>query len=115
MSECIFCKIVKGDIPSDFLYENQHVVAFKDISPQAPVHLLVIPKEHIPNATELTTAHIKELIPEIFTAIHHLVKEFDLESKGYRIVNNCGRDGGQSVDHLHFHVLGGRQLPLSLG
>ncbi|KAB3530753.1 histidine triad nucleotide-binding protein [Alkaliphilus serpentinus] len=115
MSDCIFCKIAKGEIPSELLYENQHVVAFKDINPQAPIHLLVIPKEHIPSATDLTAIQIKELIPEIFTAIHHLVKEFNLDSKGYRIVNNCGQFGGQSVTHLHFHILGGQQLQLSLG
>ncbi len=110
MSDCIFCKIVKGEIPANIVYENEMVVAFNDISPQAPVHLLIIPKKHISSAVDLNQQDIKEVIPEIFLAITKLAKEFKLEDSGFRIVNNCGREGGQTVDHIHFHLLGGRQL-----
>ena len=112
MEDCIFCKIMKGEIPSDKVYEDDEVLAFKDINPMAPVHILVIPKKHIGSADE-----IKEddelLIGKIFTVISKLAKENNLDN-GYRIVNNCGEDGGQAVQHLHFHLLGGRKLKLEV-
>ncbi|MFV0399459.1 MAG: histidine triad nucleotide-binding protein [Oscillospiraceae bacterium] len=106
--DCIFCKIIAGDIPSTKVYEDDQVLAFKDIEPQAPVHIVIIPKEHIAGADDITpensgvVAHIFEVIPKI-------AAEQGL-TKGYRVVNNCGPDGQQSVQHLHFHLLGGRQL-----
>ena len=110
MSDCIFCKIIDGQIPANIIYENEKVIAFHDINPQAPLHFLVIPKKHIAAARDLSQDDIQDTIPLIFEAIQKLTKELGFEAKGYRIVNNCGDDGGQTVDHLHFHVLGGRQL-----
>lgn len=106
--DCIFCKIASGEIPSNKLYEDEKVVAFYDLDPQAPVHFLVIPKAHIKSADEINQSNA-EVIAHIFTVISKLAKQLGL-SKGYRIVNNCGEDGGQTVSHLHFHVLGGRLL-----
>jgi len=110
VSDCIFCKIIDGEIPTTLVYENQYVVAFKDINPEAPTHLLIVPRKHIPTAMDITDEDSKIIMPEIFQAIGHLAKEFDLDQEGFRIVNNCGSDGGQTVNHLHFHLLGGRQL-----
>lgn len=106
--DCIFCKIASGEIPSNKLYEDEKVVAFYDLDPQAPVHFLVIPKAHIKSADEINQTNA-EVIAHIFTVISKVAKQLGL-SKGYRIVNNCGEDGGQTVSHLHFHVLGGRLL-----
>ncbi len=107
-SDCLFCKIVAGEIPSKKLYEDEKVLAFYDIDPKAPVHFLVIPKEHIASARELTPEN-SGIVAYIYEVIARLTKELNL-SGGYRIVNNCGEDGGQTVMHLHFHVLGGRSL-----
>lgn len=109
MSECIFCKIAKGEIPAKIAFENDTVMAFHDITPQAPVHLLIIPKKHIPSALHLDAEDMEKIIPEIFKAIKELAKSLGLMD-GFRIVNNCGKDGGQTVEHLHYHLLGGRQL-----
>ncbi len=106
--DCLFCKIIAGEIPSKKLYEDERVLAFYDITPQAPVHFLVIPKAHIPSADHLTPEHSADLAA-VFETIVRLAKELGLEN-GYRIVNNCGSDGGQTVGHLHFHVLAGRSL-----
>jgi len=106
---CIFCKIVAGEIPSKKLYEDDKVLAFYDISPEAPVHFLVIPKEHIKSANEINEKNAS-IISHIFLVINKLVKELNIDETGYRIVNNCGKDGGQTVDHIHFHVLGQRDL-----
>lgn len=110
MSDCIFCKIIKREILSPLVYESENVVAFKDINPEAPVHLLIVPKDHIPNILEVDEENRKVIMPDIFAAIGHLAKQFNLEQEGFRIVNNCGSNGGQTVDHLHFHLLGGRKL-----
>ncbi len=110
MSDCLFCKIADGQIPAKIAYENDKVIAFYDITPQAPVHLLVIPKKHIPAAKDLTPEDMREVLPPIFEAIQSLSVDLGFKDQGYRIVNNCGIDGGQTVNHLHFHVLGGRQL-----
>ena len=110
MSECIFCKIIKGEIPATTFYEDDNVMAFQDINSQAPSHILVIPKKHITSMVHLTTEDREEIIPHIFKVIQDLAKEFNLNEKGFRIVNNCGEEGGQTVDHLHFHLLGGRQM-----
>lgn len=109
MDNCIFCKIVQGIIPSDKVYEDDKVLAFKDINPGAPVHLLIIPKLHIGSVNELNEEH-KELIGHIFIIAKKLAKELGVDESGYRIVNNCGEDGGQTVQHIHFHLLGGRSL-----
>lgn len=106
--DCIFCKIINKEIPSVFLYEDDKVVAFKDINPQAPVHFLIIPKEHIESNDDIDNGN-SHLIAHVFKIAKKLAKENGLES-GYRIVNNCKEDGGQTVNHIHFHVLGGRQL-----
>ncbi len=106
---CIFCKIIDGEIPSKKLYEDDKVLAFYDISPGAPVHFLVIPKEHIKSVNELTEKNA-DIVSHIFLVINKLVRELNISETGYRIVNNCGKDGGQTVDHIHFHVLGQRDL-----
>ncbi|AOY77563.1 histidine triad nucleotide-binding protein [Clostridium formicaceticum] len=110
MSECIFCKIVKGEIPATILYEDDKVVAFKDIQPAAPNHLLVIPKKHIQSMAHVTEEDRQEILPQIFKVIQDLSVELGIKEEGFRIVNNCGKQGGQTVDHLHFHLLGGRQM-----
>ncbi|PTX64857.1 histidine triad (HIT) family protein [Melghirimyces profundicolus] len=109
MSDCIFCKIVKGDVPSEKVYEDESVLAFKDIHAQAPVHLLVIPKAHIPSVRELGEKD-GALLGRIFSTINRLAEENGLAERGFRIVNNCGEEGGQTVHHIHFHLLGGRSL-----
>lgn len=106
--DCIFCKIANKEIPSNTIYEDDKVIAFYDLAPQAPVHFLVIPKTHIKSADEINETN-SEIIAHIFTVISKIAKDIGL-SNGYRIVNNCGEDGGQTVGHLHFHVLGKRLL-----
>ena len=106
--DCLFCKIINKEIPSDLIYEDEKVVAFKDINPQAPIHILVLPKEHIASNNEITEEN-SSIVGHVYTVIKKLAKDNGLEN-GYRIVNNCGVDGGQSVNHLHFHLLGGRQM-----
>lgn len=108
MSDCIFCKIVDGSIPSKKVYEDDQILAFYDLEPQAPVHVLVIPKIHICCADAVTEENAG-VIAHIFTKIPEIAKSLGLE-KGYRIVNNCGEHGCQSVKHMHFHILGGTQL-----
>lgn len=107
--DCIFCKIINGEIPSKKIYEDEKVIAFHDISPEAPVHFLVIPKEHIQSANELNNQN-SNIIAHIFIVINKLVRELNISETGYRIVNNCGKNGGQTVNHIHFHVLGQRDL-----
>jgi len=106
MSDCIFCKIIAGEIPSNKVYEDDSVYAFYDIAPQAPVHILIIPKEHIESAADLT-AENSHLVAKCFEAITIIAREKGLEN-GFRILNCCGADGGQTVFHLHFHLLGGK-------
>ena len=110
MDNCLFCKIIKGEIPTSKVYEDDDILAFKDINPKAPVHILVIPKKHIESAMQLKEED-ELLIGKMFTAINKIAKEYNLDN-GYRIVNNCGKDGGQEVMHLHFHLLGGKKLPI---
>ena len=106
--DCLFCKIAAGEIPSKKAYEDEKVFAFYDIDPQAPVHILVIPKEHIQSVSQITPEN-QEIVGHIFTVIAKLAQELKLED-GYRVVSNVGQQGGQSVPHLHFHLLGGRSL-----
>lgn len=108
MADCIFCKIIDGSIPSKKVYEDDRILAFYDLEPQAPVHALVVPKQHICCANAIDEANADE-VAYIFTKIPQIAKELGLEN-GYRIVNNCGDDGCQSVKHLHFHILGGKKL-----
>lgn len=112
MADCLFCKIINGEIPSKKVYEDESVFAFYDINPQAPVHILVIPKEHISSAAEVTSAN-SAVISHIFEVIANIAKEQNL-SEGFRVVTNCGAHAGQTVGHLHFHILGGAQLDLSM-
>ncbi len=108
MSDCLFCKIIAGEIPSKKAYEDEDVLAFYDIAPMAPTHVLVIPKRHIESAAVITPEN-SAVIAHIFEVIAKLAKELKLDN-GFRIVSNCGKDGCQSVKHLHFHLLGGKQL-----
>lgn len=103
--DCVFCKIVAGEIPTDKIYEDEDIIAFNDLDPQAPIHFLVIPKKHITSLATLDESD-SDLVAKIMLVIQKLAKENNLE--GYRVVTNIGEDGGQSVPHLHFHVLGGR-------
>ncbi len=112
MTDCLFCKIVAGEIPADKVYEDDNILAFRDIAPQAPVHILVIPKTHI-SGVDGITAENKDVVAHIFEAIARIAKAEGLEN-GYRVVSNCGPDGGQTVPHLHFHILGGRTLKLEM-
>ena len=106
--DCLFCKIIAGEIPSAKVYEDDTVFAFNDIQPQAPVHILIIPKEHIASADDVNESN-SAVVAHIFEVAAKLGKELGLEN-GYRIVNYCGADGGQTVHHLHFHFMGGRQF-----
>ncbi len=106
--DCLFCKIVKGEIPSTKIYEDEWVYAFADIDPQAPFHAIVIPKEHIASADDIT-AENSAVISKIFEAIARIAKNENL-CEGYRVVNNCGKHGGQTVGHIHFHLLARRNL-----
>ncbi len=112
MSDCLFCKIIAGEIPSTKVYEDDSVFAFRDIAPQAPTHILVIPKVHISGCSGVNAdnssvvAHIFEVIPKI--------AEAEGLTGGYRVVSNCGEDAGQTVPHLHFHILGGKKLGLEM-
>lgn len=103
--DCVFCKIGEGEIPTDKIYEDEDIIAFNDLDPQAPIHFLVIPKKHITSLATLDESD-SDLVAKIMLVIQKLAKENNLE--GYRVVTNIGEDGGQSVPHLHFHVLGGR-------
>ena len=106
--DCLFCKIVAGEIPSTKIYEDDNVYAFADIDPQAPFHAIIVPKTHIKCADEIT-AENSFLIAKVFEAVAKIAKEQGLD-KGYRVVNNCGEDGGQTVGHIHFHLLARRNL-----
>ena len=106
--DCLFCKIINGDIPSKKAYEDENIFAFYDIAPQAPVHILVIPKEHIASM-DAVTAENADVVAKIFAAISKIAADAGIKN-GYRVISNCGPDACQSVKHLHFHILGGAQL-----
>ncbi|MCL2018457.1 MAG: histidine triad nucleotide-binding protein [Oscillospiraceae bacterium] len=106
--DCIFCKIIVGEIPAEKVYSDEEIIAFKDINPQAPCHILIIPKRHIDGADVLKSDDA-ELTGKLILAAARIARQFHLES-GYRIVTNIGKDGGQTVRHLHFHLLGGEKL-----
>ena len=111
--DCIFCKIIAGEIPSSKVYEDDKIYAFRDIAPMAPVHILVVPKEHIASA-DCVNAENSAYVARIFEAIPQIAKSEGLVN-GYRVITNCGEDGCQSVQHLHFHILGGKKLPDQMG
>ena len=111
--DCIFCKIIRGEIPSAKVYEDENIFAFKDINPQAPVHILIVPKAHICCADKIDSEN-SIYVAKIFEAIPKIAADAGL-TNGYRIINNCGDDGCQTVMHLHFHLLGGRKLPENMG
>jgi len=109
VTDCLFCKIANKEIPSNIVYENEKILVFKDINPEAPVHILIIPKVHMDSALELDESN-SNIISHIFAIIPKLAKELGVDEKGFRVVTNIGEYGGQTVKHLHFHMLGGRNL-----
>lgn len=109
MEGCLFCKIIKGEVPSNKVYEDEEFLAFHDINPAAPIHILVIPKKHIKSVAELEKED-EALMGKVFTVINKIAEQEGFKEEGYRIINNCGKNGGQEVMHLHFHILGGREL-----
>ena len=109
MEDCLFCKIIKGEVPSNKVYEDEECLAFHDINPAAPIHILVIPKKHIKSVAELEKED-EALMGKLFTVINKIAEQEGFKEDGYRIINNCGKNGGQEVMHLHFHILGGREL-----
>ena len=112
MSDCLFCKIIAGAIPSTKVYEDETVFAFRDIAPQAPTHILVIPKQHMASVNDVT-AENSAVVAHIFEVIPQIAKAEGLDG-GYRVVSNCGAAAGQTVHHLHFHILGGKALSLEM-
>jgi len=109
MEGCLFCRIVNKEIPADIVFENDKLLAFRDIDPQAPVHLLIIPKEHITTTNDLNNNN-KELIGELVLTAKSLATKYNIAEDGYRMVFNCNKSGGQAVYHIHLHLLGGRQM-----
>lgn len=109
MNDCLFCKIINKEIPSTVVYEDEEILAFKDIHPVTPVHILVIPKKHITSLAELEKED-EAVVGRIYTVINQIAKQEGILEKGFRVIVNCGEDGGQEVKHLHFHLLGGKKL-----
>ena len=109
MEDCLFCKIIKGEIPSTKVYEDEDILAFEDINPAAPIHTLVIPKKHITSLAHMEKED-EEIIGKIYGVINKIAEEKGVKEKGYRVIVNCGKDGRQEVMHLHFHLLAGREL-----
>ena len=112
--DCIFCQIVAGEVPSNIVYQDEEVLAFTDINPQAPIHLIIIPKKHIPSLTHLSQEQ-SSIIGNMINIANQLAKREGISESGYRLVINCGKEGGQLVPHLHMHLLGGRKLSNELG
>ncbi|MFZ5641672.1 MAG: histidine triad nucleotide-binding protein [Bacillota bacterium] len=109
MQDCIFCKIVRKEIPAQVVYEDDRILAFKDINPLAPVHVLIIPKEHLTNVLDLDESNA-DLVGHIHLTANKLAREFGIAEKGFRIVTNCNKEGGQIIFHLHYHLIGGEEL-----
>jgi len=107
--ECIFCKIANKEMPAEIIYEEGEIIAFKDANPVAPIHLLIIPKKHILSVNHLAEED-KELIGELFLVAQKLAREYGIDKSGYRLIFNIGKDAGQTVDHLHLHLIGGKKL-----
>ncbi|KLU59617.1 HIT-like protein [Peptococcaceae bacterium CEB3] len=114
MSDCLFCKIAQKEIPSQIVYEDEQIMAFADINPVAPVHILLIPKKHLLSVNDIMKED-EALIGRIFGTVKELVRKLGIAESGYRVVTNTGTDGGQVVGHLHFHLIGGRALQAGLG
>jgi histidine triad (HIT) family protein len=112
--KCIFCRIVAGEVPSDIVYQDEDFLAFRDISPQAPIHVLIVPKTHIASSNELTEGQ-QELVGCLIIIAKNLARKEGIAEKGYRLVINCGPEGGQVVPHLHLHLIGGKRLADKLG
>jgi histidine triad (HIT) family protein len=112
--DCIFCKIVSGEIPSDTVYRDEEVFAFRDINPQAPVHILVVPVRHVASLAELTEAD-SHLVGHMVHVAGQVARQEGIAERGYRLAISCGREGGQAVPHLHLHLLGGRQMADAMG
>jgi histidine triad (HIT) family protein len=115
MSDCIFCKIIKGDIPCSKVYEDDNVLAFNDIQPMAPVHVIIIPKKHISNLMDIDSKKNVDIISNLIAAAQKVAQVKGIDSRGFRTVINCNAEGGQVVFHLHMHLLGGRKLEDKLG
>ena len=113
MEDCIFCKIIRREVPSKIVYEDDDIIAFWDIQPITPVHILVIPKKHITSLVDLKPEDEK-VIGKIYTVINEIAKEQGILEKGYRVIVNCGEDGGQVVKHIHFHLLGGKKMGVKI-
>ena len=111
MSDCLFCKIIAGEIPGNAVFENDKIYAFRDINPQAPVHVLIVPKKHFDNILQCDG----ETAAALADAAQTIARQEGVAESGFRLINNCGRDGAQSVNHLHVHLMGGRQLPERMG
>ena len=109
MDNCIFCKIINGEIPSNKVYEDDEILAFKDINPQMPVHILIVPKKHFKSIMDISKED-ELLIGKIFTVIQKIAKELGIDNDGFRIISNCGENAGQTVKHLHFHILAGKKM-----
>lgn len=109
MKDCLFCKIINGEIPSEKVYEDEEILAFKDIQPAAPIHILVIPKKHITSLAHLEKEDEK-VVGKIYTVINEIAEKQGFKEDGYRVIVNCGENGGQEVMHLHFHLLAGKKL-----
>ncbi|MCX8129132.1 MAG: histidine triad nucleotide-binding protein [Clostridia bacterium] len=109
MDNCIFCKIIKKEIPSTIVYEDDRIIAFNDIQPETPVHVLIIPKIHISSANELNKDNVS-YIADIHLAAPKIAEKLGIAQSGYRLINNCGSDAGQTVFHIHFHLVGGRKM-----
>ena len=112
--DCIFCQIIAGKVPSEILYQDEKIIAFRDINPQAPTHLIIIPKRHIPSLAHLSEAQ-SSLIGHLVNTANELAKKEGISESGYRLVINCGEEGGQLVPHFHLHLLGKRKLSDTLG
>ena len=109
MKNCVFCKIINREIPSEIVYEDEKVIAFKDVNPAAPIHILVVPKKHIETLLDVSEED-SSLIAHIYQVINKIAKDNEFADKGFRVIANCGRDSGQEVMHIHFHVLAGKKL-----
>ncbi len=111
---CIFCKIISGDIPSKIVFQNDLLIAIEDINPTAPVHILIMPREHIDSLNEIKPSH-SEILSQIQIMAAEIAREMNIDQDGYRLVNNCGEWGGQAVMHLHYHLIGGRKMAWPAG
>ncbi len=114
MDDCVFCRIAAGKIPTEFLYQDEDAAAFRDINPAAPTHIIIIPKKHIPSLADLSEADLP-LMGHMVKIANQLAKQAGILERGYRLVVNCGKEGGQVVPHLHIHLLGGRRIADEMG